>query len=552
MANFVKSITFLLTFVMIASLCFVGCKKTNTETYTYTDINVSAEYTPLSGGKDAYLYNNPDRGYRTEMLLHFKPTLDGTEKDFRTMGIDEGYDVNKSKIDRIFEIYFPGHLEYQSKTVIFYTLFDGYNKSDIPDEIFDLLDYAFEKCRNKKVKVNFRVSYSNLLINHHLSQENKDLLAEKCADQETMLRHMEQFAVSLGKNKDVIHKVSASFIGFMGEMGEVYQWPSVDYNAIIKGIVEIMCVPNGLQYAARTPQMLQEFLEAYPNYEYEGIIGLCNETIWGEQDRKGWAPNSGLQWHSENGLWEYICARAAYTPQSGELLVNSSYLSPENYRPVKGYEVAAQLAHHRYNIFSLWHTLGENHGQDNVMQRWIDNEVITREMLDAKGMIYDPAWFESEYGNEIIRNPYEYIRDHIGYKIVAEGSNLRGKLGKAGTLTVDMTFKNYGFAAAFYMESGFALLNEDYEVVYSVKSGEPDKWISLPADYYADDKTESVLKDVITYNISAEVELPNESGKYFVTFYLKNSMDDYAALSNDPDSIELIGSGYSLLHTIVI
>ena len=544
-----KCTTLLLTAIMIISVSFVGCEKKNEEIF-YKDINVTAEYEPLNGEAQSYLYGNPDRGLRTEMLLHVKPSLDGSEKDFRTMGIDEGMEVNKEKIKKIFNIYFPGHMEYSSKVVIFYTQFDGYNKGAIPDEALEPIRYALELCREKKIKVNFRVGYSDLLLNHHLSQENKDRLAEKCADEETMLAHMEQFSVLLSDYKEVIHKISAGFIGFMGEMGEVYQYPSVNFNTIIKGIIDTICEPNGFHYSARTPQMLQEFLAEYPEYEHK--IGLSNETVWGEQERSGWAPNSGLQWHNPNGYWEYICEIAAYTPQSGELLVNGSYLNPSNYRPVKGYEVAAQLAHHRYNVFSQWHTLYENWGEENLMQRWIEGENLTADMLDAKGMIYDPSWFVSQSGGVLLRNPYEYIRDHLGYKIVAESSNLTGKLGKNGKLTVDLNFKNYGFSAAFFMESGFALLNENHEVVYSVKSGEPDKWISLPADYYADDKTESVLKDVITYNISAELELPNESGKYFVTFFLKNSMDDYATLSNDPDSIELIGSGYSLLHTIVI
>lgn len=535
---------FCLLLSIVCAFVVAGCNPSQ----TVIDINKS--YKPLPAGYDTYLYENPDRGFRTEMLLHFKPTLDGSEKDFRTMGIDEGFEANKDKIDRIFKIYFPGHMEYKSKTVIFYTFFDGYNKGSIPNEIFELLQYAFDICRTQKIKVNFRVSYSDLLINHHLSEENKALLSKKCADQNTMLSHMEQFSQFLSNNKEIIHKISAGFIGYMGEMGEVYQYPSVDYNTIIKGILDKICTPNGFHYSARTPQMLQDFLSEYPEYEHK--IGLCNETIYGEQERIGWAPNSGLQWHNSNGYWEYVCSIAAYTPQSGELLVNSSYLNPNNYKPLKGIEVAAQLAHHRYAIFSQWHTLYENWGQDNVMKRWIEEEFVSAADLDAKGMIYDPSWFYDEDGIETVRNPYEYIRDHLGYKIVAENSTLKGTLGKSGQLSVDMSFKNYGFSAAFFMESGFALLDEDYNVVYSVKSGEPDKWISLPIDYFVEDKTESVLNDVITYNISADIKLPAEKGKYYVAFYLKNSMNDFAAISNHPNVVLFVGDGYNILHSIVI
>ncbi|MBQ2799717.1 MAG: DUF4832 domain-containing protein, partial [Ruminiclostridium sp.] len=164
------------------------------------------------------------------------------------------------------------------------------------------------------------------------------------------------------------------------------------------------------------------------------------------------------------------------------------------------------------------------------------------------GIIYDPNWFVDEDGVEIHRNPYEFIRDHLGYKLVTDKATFKGEVGKGTTLNVDMSFKNYGFAAAFFLESGFAVLNDDYEVVSSVKAGDPSKWISLPADYYATERNSSVQDDVINYNVAADITLPKESGKYYIAFYLKNSMDDYASLSNYLEFEE----GHNILHEIVI
>ena len=183
------------------------------------------------------------------------------------------------------------------------------------------------------------------------------------------------------------------------------------------------------------------------------------------------------------------------------------------------------------------------------MKRWIEKESITPDILDANGIIYDPNWFVDVDGDAIHRNPYEFLRDHLGYKLVAENSTLKGDLGRLGKLTVDMTFKNYGFAAPFFLEAGFAVLDSKYNVVSSVAAGEPDKWISLPADYYTTERKSSVQADVLTHNVSAELELPEAEGTYYIAFYLKNSMDDYAMLSND---LPFEGDGFNILHTIKI
>ncbi len=73
--------------------------------------------------------------------------------------------------------------------------------------------------------------------------------------------------------------------------------------------------------------------------------------------------------------------------------------------------------------------------------------------------------------------------------------------------------------------------------------------MSLPADYYVTEKTSSVQNDVINYNLKADLTLPKESGKYYIAFYLKNGMDDFASLSNN---LDFEGDGYNILHEIEI
>ncbi len=126
-------------------------------------------------------------------------------------------------------------------------------------------------------------------------------------------------------------------------------------------------------------------------------------------------------------------------------------------------------------------------------------------------------------GNTVSRNCYEFIRDHLGYKIVAENVKLNAADGK---IKVDMSFKNYGFAAAFNMTSGFAILNEKYEVVTEVESGNPDTW-------YSHDPENWRSTEVLDYSLSAELDAPTASGTYYVAFFLRNTQGVGAQLSNE-------------------
>ena len=53
-----------------------------------------------------------------------------------------------------------------------------------------------------------------------------------------------------------------------------------------------------------------------------------------------------------------------------------------------------------------------------VMVRW-QSEKLTREMLDQHNIVYDPAWFTENDGDVAYHSAYEFIRDHLGYKITA-------------------------------------------------------------------------------------------------------------------------------------
>ena len=555
MKRALKLTALMLAVVLAFSVFCVGCGKETKK--SGTPINETAEYKPLMGTKqnDVWLYYNPDRGYRTEWVvpIYRSRAEHKTDGDVRNFYEDDSDEQIQKTIEKSYAMYFSNS-DYTPKLVILYIGFTEYGKMDaLPDRALEILQMVFDYCRLRKTKILFRCAYNGAGHgNWHYDEEYKKECEKYCADEETMIKHIKQLAPFIAKNADVVHKMSSGFIG-NGEMVDAFQYPSVNFNNIIRAIVEEICVPNNLQFSVRMPEYKINLLKEYPDYQYKDIIGHNNDATFGEQTKLD-MHSGGLQYKNPNGWWEYIIADATKASQSGEMFVNSAMVPN---RVPTGMEVILQMAHHRFTTLSQWHTLGEkvqgyNTAERNVMMHWIEKESVTPELLEQNGILYDPNWFLDDDGIEVLRNPYEFIRDHLGYKLVAESSKLTGEVGEGCKIGVDLTFKNYGFAAAWMLESGFAILNDKYEVVSEVKAGEPEKWINLPADYYVTEKKSSAQDDVLTHNISGELTLPEEAGTYYVGFYLRNTMKDYAALSNNPESIPFEGDGFSILHKITI
>ena len=541
---------------------------------------VDFSFAPLAAGQEKLLYDNPDRGFRTEMVFtiydkHPDPENEGKYTNHCDLINADGTSNKQSKcrgkhdirdlyanlpkediseiIEYIFKIYFPERAECQSKLALVFIGFPDYNKGDLPDNCMTVLQMLCDRFRKQEARMLWRHSYCSPWLDWSVSEENKNKLQSECADQKTMFRHIEQLAPFFKKNIDVIHKFSSGFIG-NGEFTEAWQWPPIDTNALIKKVLETWCVPNNLYYTVRVPSFKLRLAEAEPEYEYLSLIGNNNDAIFGEQTYGGW--NSGCfqkshndtmhktactngSGHIANGWWEYMYETAAYTPQSGEMYVNSNHLATK--RVPTGMEVILELARHRYTCFSQWHCFLEKTDGSGVIQGWIDKEKVTPETLQKESVLYDPAWFVNEKGKTVGRNPYEFIRDHLGYKITLEKLTVTDNFTSGATVDLALSLKNYGFAAAFNMYSGFAVLDSQYNPVCTVEAGEPNTWYSHDPEDHLDDNP-------LTHSIEAKVKLPEDSGKYYLAFYLKNSADEPAKTSNNTE----YKNGFNLLCEVEV
>ena len=546
---------------------------------------------------DLLLFNNPDRGFRTTMPVviideHKDPddptkpcphcdlviyddngraTLNNDSKCLgkhivHRMFANIPKEENERVLDYMFDNWFfsTAKTDYKSRLILLQGGFP-YGKSEkLPQAVFDILEMFFDKCRERDCKVLFRYGYHGVQYNWHVSEEFRKMHEKVGASEEIMLSHIEQLAPFIAKHSDIIHKLSSGFIASGGEQAYNYQYPVVNYDTVIKAAVEKLCVPNNFYYTVRMPKYKLDLLEHEPDYKYAHLIGHNNDAFYGETENYGW--NSGCYQknhnfditgpgqcdihdhggtHVKNNWWEYVCETGAYTPQSGEMYHNVAIHTP--HKVPTGMEVIKQLAHHWYVTLSQWNGFIESKfehlkNKDGqlvpriaTMQYWIDNETITPADLDREGIIYDPAWFTDEEGNLVHRNPYEFVRDHLGYRLFADSFEFDGK-------TVRLTLKNYGFAAAFCLKSSFVILDENYNVVSEIAAGEPEKWYSHDPENY-------LSTEILEHTVSADIEIPKDREKCYIAFCLKNTRGDCARLANDPESLPFV-NGCNILFAI--
>ena len=521
--------------VLILAVSIVGCKKESKTEEIKFCFDTELEFLPMTADGVSELMYNPNRGFRSSANFDLKSLADlgSVEKINEKVYENLGYYVFK--------------LSQNTSVVNIGIGLTGYNKTEtLPENALVALDIICDVLRSKGYVQNIVFVYNG---SYHVawttSETAKENIASVCASQEIMLSHIKQMAPVIAENQDTIHSIMGGFIGFSGDMAESSQYPPVDRNRIMKSIYDNLVAPNDIYYIVRSPEFIDEFIKTYPSEVDPLKIGFVNKAMFGEQTRSQWNSGGFQKGNPEKfdtDWWEYVTEKSPYVPNDGELFPNSNLIGKQSHpvaRIPKGIEIILECSHHNMTTMGFWNGYYEvNRASDGpaVMDLW-QQEKVTKEMLDELHIVYDPAWFTEDDGDESYHSAFEFIRDHLGYKITAQ----KGKASSDGdTITAEITLKNYGFSAAFGMESGFALLNEKFELISEVSVGEPEKW-------YSHDPLNPESSVVPEYTISGKLNAPKEKGKFYIAFYLKNEIDCFAKLSNREMDFE---NGYNILCEI--
>lgn len=494
--------------------------------FYFGDINETVELSFNGTSSNSLLLRtNPDRGWRLEAYVNVANTSD----DKQTVQDDPTFNVWNNLSKEPYQEFTP-----QLTQVYFYLT--GYKNAEaLPQYAFDRMQAVFDKAEELGIKLVVRFVYQG------------DMAGTGEAEDAIMLAHMKQLKPLLEKNKELINVVEAGFLGAWGE------WHSYgksgmehDTKALLEGIVDM--VPDDLYIQIRYPQLLDIIDETSPAYDDLSRIGIHNDSFFGYRYcSSAWPMNPAQEdgtWdETDKYNWNYALEKAAVTPMGGELFWG--YEIDES-QMVDAYDALIQYSMFRQNIFSLYHGYKEDHYSDEgtaiySMQDW-EATPVTAEWLEENNITYDPEYFVDENGNTIERNVLEFITDHLGYRIALTDASVNSSFEKGGEINIDLDLVNYGFSAAYNMQSGLAVLDENGNVISEVSAGTPSTWNSRNAADWNDGT-------LLTHSISSTLTLPETAGSYKLAFFLKNSAGTGAQLAND---LEYIEGGYTVIYEFEI
>lgn len=353
---------------------------------------------------------NPDRGLHLESIYQVTNTA--------------GRIINPYKSTT--EIYPVGFMdtrntEFDSKndavsiTQLYIYLTDWYQKDEISKEGLDNIQLLFDGLKEKNVKAILRFAYKN----------------DKGGDNpgvERTLKHIEQLKPILKRNWGVITCIQSGFIGMWGEWGgSAYDTPS--NNKVMNALLKV--IPKDYYMEIRRPpykNSLKPDLEDPTDYDR---IGYNNDYF-----TVGLHPMApGNDYIPGDDQYRQV-AQEAYTLYiSGEI--------PYNEGPPWGFDklmnpdvVLVVLKTHHYSAMDITQNYTDN------ITYWKTVKIYP-EKLRKINIFFDEHYFMEGNGEVVPRSLYQFIRDHLGYRLNVEEAKLNAS---GGNLEYDIKIKNTGFA----------------------------------------------------------------------------------------------------------
>lgn len=484
---------------------------------------------PLYGDSENLMHKNPDRGYFTQSNLN----VSGIEQHNMAGGVTF---PTFGEIGHNMEPCYKDNINEDSTLQKIYVVLAGYDNRDIDQKGLDRIQKIFDFARERSLKLIFRPTYRN---------SYDDFDGNGSANTATIIRHLNQLKPILEKNKDILLVCEAGLLGTCGEfwdanlsnswLGETY-----DEGAILKAYLNI--IPEGIFMNVRQPKHWYNNVSAETS---DNRIGFYNDAIFGNR-----IVNKGEDTIvPDKEGWKIVCEKSPYAISGGEMYWGEWLYTegsdgqwraddPLTREWVDGYDLIEQAVQHHFTYLSATNNNCGYNGMIFSMDRWKTTD-ITPEWCEKNKVLYEPEFFQKADGSKLFRNVYEFVKSYLGYRITAKEFELCGDINVNEEIKVKIILENHGFARPYNLESGFAILDKNDNVVSEVLAGNSGDW--QPWDPIAG--TRGIA---LEHSVSAKLKLSGDINGCKIAFFLRNSAGSYAKLANDITVV----NGYHILTEI--
>jgi len=365
--------------------------------------------------------HNPERGFRFEILIGQIPSDIVTGSYLRDLWPFPRYTYDGVSMTQA------------------YCYLLQFAESEISQEKIDALEADFARARKDGVKFLLRFAYEFGGI------RGKGPTAER------ILAHIEQLTPIVQRNIDVIYALQIGWVGAWGEFHssthQIEKRPA-DYARIVAATLEMLpeCRRTMMRYPDRRGKALAELgddREVTPDTAWSQApharIGHFNDAFLSTYADAGTFGNPPFFTLRGDPTVERIGREGAFLPIDGELY----WTGGANPDRAAGLKVIARLSLHHYTTFSLVHSNSE---LDQRQDKWtIDTwkeQPVTPAALEALDVAYDPGYFAGVDS----RTAYEFIRDHLGYRIAVDLVEYQRTASPGEPYCIKAVLHNYGFS----------------------------------------------------------------------------------------------------------
>jgi len=419
------------------------------------------------GGREGL--RNPERGLRIETLIAEAPGTKVWGRSHHLSGrITPGYNEQWWILDA--QRYEPHGLTLAQT----YCYLDGFIGKPIPEEKLTLLQRSFDNLRKRGLKAVLRFAYE------------KDVSRRSGPTLQDILGHIDQLAPVICENIDVVFVMQAGFVGAWGEWHSSAHELEKDHSALAAIVSRILLIlPADQMTQVRVPKYKRWVLE-------QPILGGHHQVLNAETAHTD-MPNARIGFNNDGFLAGETCGGTWPEPphfsnpgnpefdymtrESPYVLIDGELFWADQGGKVDGLKAAIRMRLHHYSSFSLAHSYSEKEGKPFSIDDWMQTPLTANEARAAKLPLSD-GYFSDTSGNQMPRTQFEYIRDHLGYRIEIQRAKFPSATRAGEKLTVEAELINRGFSAIHNRRPVyFALMDVDGRVMeLSAEDAHPHEW----------------------------------------------------------------------------
>ncbi len=465
---------------------------------------------------------NPERGFRTEMYFstipgeiagmcschHKQNKLDGRPEKPVFQNIDIPGVPHLIRGNRLDAIEFS-HAQWQDELDFLgydgITVMQSYcflmrysDGQDLPARKLEDIEGFFQKLRESKAKTLLRFAY----------ELSPTLTGPTAA---TTLKHLSQLRPLLQHYCDVIYVLQCGFIGKFGEWHNSYhqlQYNQAFHRELFAAVLEAL--PLERRTMLRYPALKMCLYGPEPLGDEEAFaltprarIGHFNDGFLAAESHGGtFGRKDSLM--SMDAEKDYLSAEGRFLPMDGELF----------WRDLRGMalpaEAAELLARWHYDTFGFVHGNSLFEGDKYSIDVWKSVPVDPMFLRDKKLPVSD-SYFADAHGQHVWRSYYEYIRDHLGYRLELTRAEMPDQVQGGRPFAVTVELVNRGFSSPVNPRPVFLVLRQGVQEYAFAFDTDIRRWAGHGA----------------SQRLSLAVTLPKEApaGDYAAGFWLPDGSD---------------------------